>query len=227
MECVWIVFTVIGFGIWILVTLFRKAEEERQRNQQRQAGNRAPGRRPVTDLDRFLEEARRRKEAQGRPAADAPWAQPVDRPPPRPARAVQPAPAARPLERRREFTPSVRRSASEQRAQVPMARPTVTTGGRQQTEVMKPAPVVLELVDDDAAPALGLPADMQAPPPPMAALGGVLARPATKLSPVLTHLPTLLKQPETIAAVFALREIFGPPLCRKYMLPTNAVTPRS
>ena len=144
---------------------------------------------------------------------------------PRPRGATRPN--RRPPERRREFTPSVRRSASEQRAQVPMARPTVTTGGRQPSEAMKPAPVVLELVDDDAAPALGLPADMQAPPPPMAALGGVLARPATKLSPVLTHLPTLLKQPETIAAVFALREIFGPPLCRKYMLPTNAVTPRS
>lgn len=108
-----------------------------------------------------------------------------------------------------------------------MARPTVTSAGRQPTEAMKPGPVVLELVEDDAAPALGLPADMQAPPPPAAALGGVLARPTTKLSPVLAQLPGLLKQPQTIAAVFALREIFGPPLCRKYMLPTNAVTPRS
>ncbi len=74
MECVWIVFVIIGFGIWILVTLFRKAEEERQRNLQRPPGG---ARRPVTDLDRFLEEARRRKEGQGRAPAEAPWAQPV------------------------------------------------------------------------------------------------------------------------------------------------------
>ncbi len=109
-----------------------------------------------------------------------------------------------------------------------MARPTVTQPGRQPTETpSSSAPVILELVPDDEAPALGLPADRQAPPPPTAPLGGVLARPANNLSPVLANLPILLKQPQTIAAVFALREIFGPPLCRHYMLPTNALTPRS
>ena len=221
MECVWLVFTIIGFGVWILVTLFRKAEEERQRNLRRPPGG---ARRPVTDLDRFLEEARRRKEGQGRPA-EAPWAQPVGRQP-RPAREGRPAPPRMP-ERPREFVPSVRRSASEQRPQVPMARPIVTQPGRQPTEAQPSAPVILEIVEDDAAPALGLPADRQAPPPPNAPLGGVLARPANNLSPVLANLPVLLKQPQTVAAVFALREIFGPPLCRHYMLPTNAVTPRS
>ena len=224
MECVWIVFSIIGFGIWILVTLFRKAEEERQRNLQRPPGGGV--RRPVTDLDRFLEEARRRKEGQGRPPADAPWAQPVGRAP-RPVGEARPA-APRPPERPREFVPSVRRSASEQRPQVPMARPTVTQPGRRSAEAPpSSAPVILELVEEVVTPAIGLPADRQAPPPPAAPLGGVLARPANNLSPVLANLPILLKQPQTIAAVFALREIFGPPLCRHYMLPTNAITPRS
>lgn len=223
MECVWIVFSIIGFGIWILVTLFRKAEEERQRNQQRPPGGGV--RRPVTDLDRFLEEARRRKEGQGRAPAEAPWAQPVGRAQ-RPVGEARPA-APRPSERPREFVPSVRRSASEQRPQVFMARPTVTQPGRQPTETPPSAPVILEIVEEEAAPALGLPTSRQAPPPPTAPLGGVLARPANNLSPVLANLPILLKQPQTVAAVFALREIFGPPLCRHYMLPTNAITPRS
>ena len=222
MECVWLVFTIIGFGIWILVTLFRKAEEERQRNLRRPPGG---VRRPVTDLDRFLEEARRRKEGQARAPADAPWAQPVGRQP-RPAREGRPA-APRPPERPGEFVPSVRRSASEQRPQVPIARPTVTPSGQRFAEAPPAAPVILELVEEVATPALGLPSVAQAPPPPAAPLGGVLARPANNLSPVLANLPILLKQPQTIAAVFALREIFGPPLCRNYMLPTNAVTPRS
>ena len=32
-DWIWIIFALIGFGIWIIVTVFRKAEEERQRNR--------------------------------------------------------------------------------------------------------------------------------------------------------------------------------------------------
>ena len=89
------------------------------------------------------------------------------------------------------------------------------------------SPVVLEIVpDDEATPAIGLPPDKQTGPPPLA-LGGVLSRPASTVSPILKQLPNLLRDPQSVGAVFALREIFGPPLCRRYSLPTNALPPRS
>ena len=65
MPCMWVIFIVVGVGVWILVTVFRKAEEERQKNLPRQGGDgaRGPVRRSGTDLDRFLDEARRRRDA--------------------------------------------------------------------------------------------------------------------------------------------------------------------
>jgi hypothetical protein len=233
MGFMWVIFIVVGIGVFILVTVFRKAEEERQKNLPRPGGdaNRNAARRPTTDLDRFLEEARRRRDASDRPAAapDAPWAVPVQKPARR-AREVQRAPAVRRPEapqRSKEqgpaFVPSVRRSASEHRPEMAPARPPLTA------PPFKPilAPVVLEIVpDDEPTPAIGLTSGMQTAPPPLA-LGGVLSRPASTVPPVLKVLPGLLRDPKMVGAVFALREIFGPPLCRRYSLPTNALPPRS
>lgn len=225
MDWPWIIFTIVGVGVWILISVFRKAEEERQRNLPRPAGrnlNRGPGQRPVTDLDRFLEEARRRRDQSQRPAEaiEIPEVVPVRRPP-RPAREVrqQPTPP-RPPQRRSDYVPSVRRSASERRPD-PALRPVAPP---------KPLPtaVVVEVVsEDEKARLAGLPAVIQAPAAPVAPLGGVLARRTPKTSPVVAQLPALLRSPQTTAAAFVLREIFGPPVCRRFMYPTDAVDPRS
>ena len=119
MPCMWVIFIVVGVGVWILVTVFRKAEEERQKNLPRQGGARGPVRRSGTDLDRFLDEARRRRDAGERPqpAPNAPWAVPVAKPAPRRSRDIQRPPAPRRAgEAPAAFVPSVRRSASEHRA---------------------------------------------------------------------------------------------------------------
>src|SRR6516165_10363234 len=65
-----LIIPLIALGVWIIGTLF-KSEDEKTKKGIRSRNNlpaRAPGRRPVTtDLDRFLEEARRRRESEERP----------------------------------------------------------------------------------------------------------------------------------------------------------------
>jgi hypothetical protein len=227
MDWPWIIFTIVGVGVWILVSVFRKAEEERQRNLPRpmpRGPNRGPGQRPMTDLDRFLEEARRRRDQGQRPAQtiEIPQALPVNRAP-RPPREPRRQPAAsRPPERRSEYAPTVRRSASERRPETIPAPPVGPA---------KPVPaeaVLVEVVSEDEKARLsGLPAVIQALPPPVAPLGGVLAHRVRRVSPVVAQLPALLRNPQTTAAAFVLREIFGPPVCRHFMYPTDAVEPRS
>ena len=63
-----LIIPLIALGVWILGTLI-KGEDERNKRGTRGAGGsvrRGPTRRPVTDLDRFLEDARRRREAEER-----------------------------------------------------------------------------------------------------------------------------------------------------------------
>jgi hypothetical protein len=227
MDWPWIIFTIVGVGVWILVSVFRKAEEERQRNLPRPAArgpNRGSGQRPMSDLDRFLEEARRRRDQGQRPAQtiEIPQALPVNRAP-RPPRETRRPTAARPPQRRAEFVPSVRRSVSERR---PENIPTATAAPTPPKPI--PAAVVLEVVSEDEQARLsGLPSVIQALPAPVSPLGGVLAHRVRPISPVVANLPALLRNPQTTAAAFVLREIFGPPVCRRFMYPTNAVEPRS
>ncbi len=81
-----LIIPLIALGVWIIGTLF-KSEDDKAKKAMRGRGNfsgRAPGRRPVTDLDRFLEEARRRRETEDRPKpppAPPPTRAPVARPP--------------------------------------------------------------------------------------------------------------------------------------------------
>ncbi len=88
-----LIIPLIALGVWILGTLF-KGEEERLKKNARRPGappRRTP-RRPVTDLDRFLEEARLRREAEEKRKASPPPPLRHERPlrpreaPPRPAR---------------------------------------------------------------------------------------------------------------------------------------------
>src|SRR5947209_3848958 len=72
-----LIIPLIALGVWILGTLFRGVEDERQRNRPRrpgEGGSRVPPRRSGTDLERFLEESRRRREAAERaPASEEPF----------------------------------------------------------------------------------------------------------------------------------------------------------
>jgi hypothetical protein len=81
-----LIIPLIALGVWIVGTLF-KSEDEKTKKGIRSRNNppgRVPGRRPVTDLDRFLEEARRRREAEEKPKpppAPPPTRAPIARPP--------------------------------------------------------------------------------------------------------------------------------------------------
>ncbi|HTU19176.1 MAG TPA: hypothetical protein VMG10_14040 [Gemmataceae bacterium] len=74
----------IALGVWIIGTLFKSEDEKLKKGVGRRgnASSRAPGRRVGTDLDRFLEEARRRREPEERrKAPPSPARDPAPRPP--------------------------------------------------------------------------------------------------------------------------------------------------
>jgi len=113
-----LIIPLIALGVWILGTLFKTGEDDKLKKGVRRPGSvsgRGSVRRPVTDLDRFLEEARRRRETEERPKPPPPPA------PPRPTttRASQrPAP---PREMPRVVQPVSR--GTEAPSAVPAARP--------------------------------------------------------------------------------------------------------
>jgi hypothetical protein len=217
---------IIALAVWILSSIFRSVEDEREKNKPRRTpseGGRLrvppPQRRPVTDLDRFLEDARRRREAaQPRPPAEATAPRPeprVERPPERPV--PKPAPEA-PREprtaRATEWAERTARAESAERADrsrerksaepVLMALPV--------TKVAPPAP--LPTVPGGARPAAPpepgrVPTAL--PARPVAALGGKASSP----SPFLGQLAALLGKRESVGAAIVLHEILGPPLSQR------------
>src|SRR5262245_43473698 len=95
----------VPLGVWFLSTVF-KGEDDRPGNRPPREAKPQQQRRPVSDLDRFLEEARRRREAaeQRRP-------QPEARPEPRPEARPEPRPAPREQRPIRPNFPQRRRPA--------------------------------------------------------------------------------------------------------------------
>jgi hypothetical protein len=210
----------IALGVWILGTLFRSEEEKRtQAPVRRPQGARVPGGgRPVTDLDRFLEEARRRREAAEKrlpvppdrsdepvvvrptPPRKTPEARPV-RPSERLQPPARPVPTARPVEAVPVAIPVATPVPTPAPAPPPAPRPRL-------------AEVVLETVAQPV-PALAVPE----PPPPLAmpetsSLAAVVPR-VQSLSPALAQAYALLRSPQTAAAAFVLREILDRPLCQR------------
>ncbi|MGH7171822.1 MAG: hypothetical protein ACRELG_16215 [Gemmataceae bacterium] len=109
-----LIIPLIALGVWILGTLFKSGEDDKIKKGIRRPGNvsgRGSSRRPVTDLDRFLEEARRRREAEERPKPPSP---------PAPARPKTPRAPQRPAPPRE--TPRVAATVIRG-AEVPLARP--------------------------------------------------------------------------------------------------------
>ncbi|HEY7315255.1 MAG TPA: hypothetical protein VH643_38335 [Gemmataceae bacterium] len=184
-----LIIPLIALGVWILGTLFKGGEDERLKRGARRPGDlsgRTPPRRPVTDLDRFLEEARQRREAEERRQA----------PPPPPIRT---AIARSPLRER----PSQSREAPATRpAPTAIRKPEVPVAIPVARPVSKPPvaePILLESADEAA-------------PPPSTPPTTRVARP----SPIVQQVRSLLSKPQTAGTAFVLREIFSPPLCRRH-----------
>ncbi len=110
-----LIIPLIALGVWILGTLLKSDDEKTKPGVRRpNSSGRTPARRPVTNLEQFLDEARRRREAESRPktppAPPAPHAtvsrpalrEPQARPSPTPRRAAplrEEVPAAKPVAR--------------------------------------------------------------------------------------------------------------------------------
>ncbi|HTU21693.1 MAG TPA: hypothetical protein VMG10_26890 [Gemmataceae bacterium] len=125
-----LIIPLIALGVWILSTVFKTGEDDKMKKGIRRPGGvpgRGSARRPVTDLDRFLEDARRRREAEERP-----WLPSSAPAPARPTRPPQrPAP---PREMPRAAVPVVRR------ADVPIAAPVVPVVAAVPTREASPPP---------------------------------------------------------------------------------------
>jgi hypothetical protein len=201
----------IALGVWILGTLFRPEEDERAKQRRRgplEGGARLPPRRPVTDLDRFLEEARRRRETAERGRSASPPAETAPEPQQRVARPplLQDRPSREPPRRPRPApsTPS-RRPAAEVPVALPVARPVT---------IPVPEPSIPTAVVVPIAEPIPPPADAAEVSP-----AGVHPDAPHKRSPVLTpvlaQVAALLRSPQSAGAALVLREIFDQPLCRR------------
>ncbi|MFO0879721.1 MAG: hypothetical protein U0840_20430 [Gemmataceae bacterium] len=205
-----IIIGLIPLAVFILSTIFRSVEEARDNRKPRTPPDFPPQparRRPGSELDRFLQESRQRRD---KPPAEKPRQVEPSPPPvatptlwpetsspdptplaPRPdktaARPTQPAPA------RKQKDPPARRA---QPAIVAPSRPPATVEALPQHPAPPPAPA--------------LPTALPAPPPaPVNA-----ARPAG--SPALTRVLGLLRSGDGLAAAMILHEVFEPPLSKRH-----------
>ncbi len=186
-------------AVWILNQLVKNREDPRRKPPPLPApGEDEPGPRPrrtASDVDKFLDEVRRRRaRAEGREASAPVQAPPRRRPPVR-----QPVP-----EVQRTFPPP---------SQVPPPLPRTRPPAPPFSSSL-PAPripprediLVAEVVSLSPAPAHRLTG--LAPAPVLVPVPAVRATASTPLAETLS----LLKKRQTLAAAVVLREIFGPPL---------------
>jgi hypothetical protein len=190
-----LIILLIPVAVVILSSLFRTAEQKNRRD--RPGGEfRPPPRRPVTDLDRFLDEARRRREPPERrevPGGSEVTPATKPGPPPRPPRQTPPRPREIRLPPRRQpvlledVPPSRPPAAPPPPVQVPVAEPVRSASAA--PAVRAPAPAI--------TPMTPTPSRQQA------------------LSPVLQQVAQVLRTPRSAATAVVLREVFGPPLCMR------------
>ena len=202
----------IALGVWILSTVFRGAEAEKDKAR-RPADGAPPPRRPTGELDRFLEEARRRREK----------AQRIPPPEPEPSRslpaAVLPAtnpPPPRPEPRKREPQPM---DAPRKREAAPANSARALNDellGR-----IEDRPSFANPASEQAKPMMALPTNMETPalpslPPP------TMNTPATSsdqnrrdASPLRAALSALLRDRKSLATAFILHEILDKPVSKR------------
>jgi hypothetical protein len=210
----------VPLGVWILSSVF-KSDDERPGSRQGNGSRPGAQRRPVTDLERFLEEARRRREmadrrqqpeGEARPAPSREARTPAisER---RPARTVPP-----PQPRRRQVEgpaprtnrPPVLLEAVPDNSTVVLT-PRIDPPGLESRRVETTRPMAAELPRAMPVP---LPVPVVAappPPPPAPAVPGARTAPP----PALAQLMELLRSPRSAATAIVLREVFNQPLCRR------------
>jgi hypothetical protein len=191
MQLEWI-FALVVFFLWIVNYLLRGGTEDDKRPERaRQApgdiGN--PARRPrrqPSDIDRFLEEVRRRRETQERrPQAPAP-AKP-------PAQVVRQRPSQQP---------------SIERRPVPTQQPSIERRPPPTQQPAKSREVERQPVIDVIPLAIPVATALSASPIVSAVPGPPQPQPA---QPFLE----MLRQPESLVTAIMIREVLGPPVCRR------------
>lgn len=195
-EWVVLLLVMIVGVVWFLSNLFavRRDSEERPAERVRRTPSRDPlgeqPRRSANEMDRFLEEVRRRRQVAEQPektprarasAVDQP---PRERPVPRPQR-----PVSRPAEPPRR---QPERAATARPG--PMAKPV--------------AVVVPSVIEREAAVVDKMPELEKRP----IVVPATVARP---VSPGLARITGLLHSPDMLQTAMVLREIFDAPLCKR------------
>jgi hypothetical protein len=201
-----ILIVLVPLGVWILSNVFR-GDDDRAGNKPQNARPAAASRRPVSDLDRFLEEARRRREAGER--RPPPEASPPPRPEPRPVppRETRPARSTASASRRPVQTASTRPNRPPVLLEpVPDASSSMPSPARLEMVGMEPARVDSSLPQTHLPMAVALVAAPAAPR---------ISADRANTSPTLTRLTELLRGPEAAGMAFALRAVFDPPLSRR------------
>jgi hypothetical protein len=203
---VWLIL-LIPVAVSILSLLFKSKEEPKRDGRlrppptARPGGPTRPGRRPVSDIDQFLEEInRRRREAAERRRPTEPTAAPT--PPPIVERPAPPPPIPQREPLRPVPVPPPRLPRRPERE-----RPLPT---RIRERPLQPEPVLVA----EPVPPPPPPAPPAPPAPAVPAVLGtyVVTRPP---SPALTQLVTMLRSPQSLRTAILLREIFDPPVSRR------------
>jgi hypothetical protein len=197
----WQLLPAIFLLVWIINSIVRGGDDERngKKNRPTPRGDRQPSdrsaRRPMTDIDRFLDEVnRRRRQAverqSGRSATDSPPVIPTVSQPPRPQTRTVPrrTPAAPP----------------------PVRVPAVRTVERRPSQIEPLSVIAVEAV---ASAARSLPTQGPAPQQPAPPVPGAL--PIESSGQGLTQIVNLLVTPNSLQTAVILHEVFGPPLSRR------------
>jgi hypothetical protein len=182
MQLEWIFAAIVAF-LWIVNHLLRGSEDDKRPERARPAsgepGN--PARRPrrqPSDIDRFLEEVRKRREIQ-------------ERRPQAPAPVKPPAPVVR-----RPGQPS-----SIEKRPVPTQQPSKPREAERQ-----PVVDVIPLALPAVAAVMSAPAITVVPSSP---------QPQSMQPQSMQPFLEMLRQPDTLLTAIMIREVLGPPVCRR------------
>jgi hypothetical protein len=220
-----LIIPLIAVGVWILGSIFKGVEEERQKDRlRRPGGDGGMGprpRRPVTDLDRFLEEARRRRQAAGERRPE-PTPEVRERAPESPRPTVLPArPVPTRTERPRPAAPVKQTPAPRRVDDAPLpASPRRQTPPSPIPEV-RPVPVTVVVpvetrAEAEAKALTALPAVKVTPAAPTPATPVMASEKRRReVTPVMAQVVQLLRNPRNVATAFVLREIFDEPMCKR------------